>query len=75
MIINRTTTSSITLDESSVLMIIVESLSMTDTVVVGSTQLLDIRMYVMVDVSIVVALTEQVITLALPYGGIYFDGH
>lgn len=80
MIIDRRTTRSTTLYESLILMIVVESLSTTDTIVVGSTQLVHIVMPIIVNIFIVppiltfIALMQQIIALASSHGGLYFDG-
>lgn len=76
MIIDKPATPSAILHDSSILMPIVESLRTADMVVVSFNQLVDIEYPIMADTSIIppVPLIEQIITLALPHGGIYFDG-
>lgn len=74
--IDRPTTSSLPIHESSIPTLVVESLSTTDTTIVVSTKIADTEMSSVEDIlfPIVVAPTKQEIMLAFPQGGMYFDG-
>lgn len=73
---DRPTTLSLDIHKSSILILVIESFNTANTIVVAFTQLVDTEMpattYILV--LIIAAPLEQEITLALPQGGIYFDG-
>lgn len=80
MTVDRPTTSIITLHVSLITTLVVETFSMIDIVVVGSTQPINIEMPIMVDALIVppvlpfIAITKKIVTPPSPYVGLYFDG-
>lgn len=65
-------TSNIALHELLIPMPVVESLSMIDTVPVGSTQPINTKMLIMIDISLVPLIfpIKKIVTLVLPHRGL-----